>query len=60
MNREIVKHLFPKALKRIDEGDCPTCGKPIKVEDFRNKISIKEFQISGMCQECQDEVFGKD
>lgn len=34
------------------------CGKPIK--GFRNSISEKEFGISGMCQDCQDEFFGKD
>lgn len=27
---------------------------------FRNLLSLKEFAISGMCQECQDSVFGRD
>ena len=35
---------------------CVTCGKP--VEGFRDDLSRKEYQISGMCQECQDSVFG--
>ena len=33
---------------------CPTCGR----ESFRDKLSLKEFKISHMCQKCQDEVFG--
>ena len=60
MNREIISNIFPEMLKKIDLGQCPTCGKEIKKEDFRNEISKKEFEISGMCQKCQDSVFGKD
>ena len=40
---------------------CVFCKKPIDADkDFRNEISRKEFGISGICQVCQDEVFGKD
>jgi hypothetical protein len=27
---------------------------------FRDDLSRKEFSISGMCQSCQDSVFGAD
>jgi hypothetical protein len=27
---------------------------------FRNEISAREYYISGMCQDCQDSVFGED
>ena len=37
---------------------CSTCGKEIK--GFRDPRSIKEYRISGMCQECQDKTFGSD
>lgn len=37
---------------------CVTCGQP--VGEFRNALSQKEYGISGMCQECQDSVFGVD
>jgi len=33
------------------------CGKPI--EGFRDEQSAREYRISGLCQNCQDEVFGK-
>ncbi len=35
---------------------CVTCGK--KVGAFKDALSRKEYSISGMCQECQDSVFG--
>lgn len=28
--------------------------------EFRNDISRREYRISGLCQKCQDSVFGKD
>jgi hypothetical protein len=27
---------------------------------FRDDLSRKEYQISGMCQRCQDDIFGAD
>ena len=38
---------------------CVYCGNPIKMEDFRDKLSIKEYKISGLCQKCQDDTFGE-
>lgn len=37
---------------------CVWCRR--EVEGFKNRISAKEFRYSGLCQDCQDEVFGKD
>lgn len=37
---------------------CVTCGGP--VEGFRDELSQREYGISGMCQNCQDSVFGVD
>ena len=34
--------------------ECPICGC-----GFRDELSKKEYLISGMCQMCQDAVFGK-
>lgn len=33
------------------------CGKPIT--GFRDELSAKEYTISGLCQACQDSVFGR-
>jgi hypothetical protein len=57
MNKDIIKKLFPGAWQRIKTGQCPICGKPIKPEDFKDRLSLREFEISGMCQSCQDETF---
>ena len=41
------------------EGRCATCGKTIHPNaEFKDPLSAKEFTISGMCQACQDSVFG--
>lgn len=52
-----VFRIFPEAKKVIEVKKCPTCGKDIG--EFRDSLSRREYEISGMCQECQDAVFGK-
>jgi hypothetical protein len=41
----------------IENDECVLCQLP--AENFRDTISEKEYSISGMCQSCQDDVFGK-
>lgn len=38
-------------------GICPFCKKKVDINDFKDKLSEREFQISGLCQKCQDEFF---
>lgn len=59
MNKEIIEKLFPGAIERMEHGRCPICGDLIDTDDFEDELSIREFQISGMCQKCQDKTFGK-
>jgi len=35
---------------------CATCGG--EASKFKDALSEKEFTISGMCQKCQDQIFG--
>lgn len=42
----------------IRASKCATCGKD--VTGFRDDLSRREYSISGMCQDCQDSVFGDD
>ena len=44
----------------ISEGICVTCDEAhgLVATSFRDDISRKEYSISGMCQSCQDDVFG--
>ena len=37
---------------------CVFCSEEIKMEDFKDQLSIKEYGISGLCQKCQDDTFG--
>ncbi len=39
----------------IEKGVCVQCGQPAK--DFREEKCVREYQISGLCQTCQDEIF---
>ena len=34
------------------------CGKP--ATEFDDRLSKKEFTISGLCQACQDNIFGTE
>ena len=40
----------------VSEEGCNTCPKEYPLT-FKNLTSYKEYQISGICQKCQDEVF---
>ncbi len=42
----------------IKDKSCACCGSSVKLDSFKDDLSLKEFHISGMCQECQDSVFG--
>ena len=41
-----------------DKIICVNCRSVITC--FRDRLSKKEFYISGLCQECQDIFFGTD
>lgn len=54
---EAIKSLFGVDINAsIVTKVCTLCKRP--ATDFRDELSKKEFEISGMCQDCQDEVFG--
>ena len=56
LNKPIFS-LFPSKVAAIKADKCPECMQPIKKEDFRDELSIKEYGVSGMCQKCQDKVW---
>jgi hypothetical protein len=41
----------------IKAKTCPCCNGGVEQDSFRDEISLKEFHISGLCQDCQDSVF---
>jgi len=49
--------MMPEVPGMIEKGICPVCKN--KIGDFRNPTSRREYEISGMCQKCQDKIYGK-
>jgi len=43
-----------------ESGVCPFCRKAVDSRDFHDVSSWEEFQISGLCQECQDDYFKEE
>ena len=60
MNKNIMKKVFPVETERVEMGKCPFCDEFVVKEDFKDDLSLREFNISGMCQKCQDEFFTED
>ncbi len=55
----LIDSTNPSGRKRVDsiKSDvCSWCGKP--ATQFKDELSRREYRISGLCQECQDKVFG--
>lgn len=42
----------------IESDSCAFCHGP--AIEFKDDLSRKEFTISGLCQNCQDNVFDED
>lgn len=53
MNKEILKKFgFEKEVKAFEMQICPFCRKQVKRSEFKNEKSLREFLISGLCQNC--------
>ena len=53
--------MIPKTVvDNLKHRRCPFCGKSTKNFTFKDKLSEREFLISGMCQECQDNIFNEE
>jgi hypothetical protein len=53
-----IEGIFPGTAQAIAEKKCQLCRNPIG--EFKDELSKKEYLISGMCQGCQNQVFGAD
>jgi hypothetical protein len=50
---------FSDEINKVENNQCAFCGsKKILKTDFRDELSWKEFNISNLCQMCQDDIFG--
>jgi uncharacterized CHY-type Zn-finger protein len=53
---ELAKRMFGRTMTEAFEGKiCVCCGE--KVTAFRDRLSAKEYGISGLCPVCQDVTF---
>ena len=58
---ELLKAISPQGLSPEEAKEkhiCSICGKEVDPNKLRNGDSVKEWTISGMCQEDQDKIFG--
>jgi hypothetical protein len=54
--KEIAYSLYPDMVKSAEAGKCPICDELI-TPDFTDEQSKKEWELSGICQDCQNAVF---
>lgn len=55
--KAFIEEVFPGTAQAISEQKCPMCKEPIT--GFKDKLSEKEYEISGLCQKCQDRMFAE-
>lgn len=49
--------LFGQSLSESQDNQvCVRCHNP--VGELNDDISMREYEISGLCQTCQDQIFG--
>jgi 5-methylcytosine-specific restriction endonuclease McrA len=49
---------FENSVNDVENKICPLCkSTQTNRKDFDNESSWKEFQLSGICQKCQDLIF---
>lgn len=53
-----IEGLFPGTNAAIKAHKCPSCRRDI--DGFKDALSQREYEISGLCQICQDKIFVED
>ena len=57
MNKKIMEVAgFSTEMNLISENKCPFCCRIINTDDFKDELSVREYKITGLCQECQDRL----
>jgi hypothetical protein len=46
--------------ERLNAGLCPTCGGEVDQRLFTTDADHSEFEITGMCKTCQDQLFNRE
>ena len=57
VNEKLAVQIF--GVTRTSGANCVCHNKPQSRVTFRDEVSFREFGISGLCQESQDDIFGE-
>lgn len=60
MNNEILRIMgFDKEVDAMYEGRCPLCDQIIELDVLKEAEQryMNEYEVTGICKPCQDEVF---
>ena len=61
MNLNILEDMgFKEESELVRSQKCPFCKQHVDTNMLRDQISHEEYKISGLCQKCQDEVWGEE
>lgn len=55
--KQLIEKIFPEETKLREMNRCPICKEKVNKDTLKNELSKKEFDISGLCQKCQDSIF---
>ena len=50
-----VDRLYTGRTEAIEAHECFRCGRPAIW--FSDEVSLREYRPSGLCQDCQDDIF---
>jgi len=53
---EILNTVYNRE-EKIVNNRCVLCNKLVTIDSFRDLLFLKEYSISGLCQDCQDKIF---
>ena len=64
MNSEFVVSLHKRTAENVannkKNSTCALCNCKVDMGTFESAKSLAEYEISAMCQSCQDSIFGPD
>ena len=52
--------IYPERRQAILHARCISCRDQLTLESFEDQLSLREYQISGLCQNCQDAIFSQE
>ena len=58
INKELMRVLgFAAEVALVEKGICPMCKQPVEAAKLKDEATKAEYRISGLCPDCQNDVF---